>query len=157
MTWENGGLSQNKKHGFRKGLFWELKVPVFWALWGRVGQMLSLNLFPVISNYDLNFGWCFPSEKGSRLARDWQVFRMLTSIGSWLWSTGRIDFRCRPFRIRSIALMKNFQKELLSISKSISKVAAKLETLANDIDGQSMEEKPVMISSSSEAIVKETT
>jgi hypothetical protein len=53
--------------------------------------------------------------------------------------------------------MKNFQKELLSISKSISNVAAKLETLANDINGQSMEEKPVMISSSPEAIVKETT
>ncbi|MGD8701509.1 MAG: hypothetical protein PVH26_03670 [Desulfosarcina sp.] len=51
--------------------------------------------------------------------------------------------------------MKNFQKDLLSISNSISKLAVELETLANDIDGQSMEEKPVKISSSSEAIVKE--
>jgi hypothetical protein len=51
--------------------------------------------------------------------------------------------------------MKNLQKELLSISNSISNLAVELETLANDIDGQSMEEKPVKISSSSEAIVKE--
>jgi hypothetical protein len=53
--------------------------------------------------------------------------------------------------------MKTFQKELLSISKSISKLAEKVETLANDINGQRMEEKPVKISSSSEAIVKEAT
>jgi hypothetical protein len=53
--------------------------------------------------------------------------------------------------------MKIFQKELLSRSNTISKLAVKLETLANDIDGQSMEEKPVKISSCSEAIVKEST
>ncbi|BBO69459.1 hypothetical protein DSCA_33890 [Desulfosarcina alkanivorans] len=53
--------------------------------------------------------------------------------------------------------MENFQKDLLSISKSISKLAVKVETLANDIIGQSMEKKPVKISSSSEAIVKEAT
>jgi hypothetical protein len=53
--------------------------------------------------------------------------------------------------------MKNFQKELLSISNSISILAVKLETLANDINGQSMEKKPVKMSSSSEAIAKEAT
>lgn len=53
--------------------------------------------------------------------------------------------------------MKNFQKELLFIAKSISKLAVELETLANDINGKSMERKPAKISSPSEAIVKEAT
>ena len=53
--------------------------------------------------------------------------------------------------------MKYFHKELLSIAKSISKLAAQLETLANDINGKRMEKKPAKISSPSEAIVKEAT
>ena len=53
--------------------------------------------------------------------------------------------------------MKNFQKELLYIANSISKLAVELETLANDINAKSMEKKPAKISSSSEAIVREAT
>jgi hypothetical protein len=51
--------------------------------------------------------------------------------------------------------MKNFKKELLSISTSISKLAVKIDALANTIDGQRMEKKPSESPSSSEAIVKE--
>ena len=51
--------------------------------------------------------------------------------------------------------MKNFQKELLSISTSISKLAVELETLANAINGQRMEKKSAKLSSSSEAMVEE--
>ena len=37
--------------------------------------------------------------------------------------------------------MINFQRELLSISKSISELAAQLETMANDIDGNRVKGK----------------
>ena len=62
-----------------------------------------------------------------------------------------------PSGFRSILLMKNFQKELLSISTSISKLAIELETLANDIDGQSIEKKPAESLASSKAMAGEAT
>ena len=69
----------------------------------------------------------------------------------------RIDFGCIPFMTRSIELMKNFQKELLSISQSIAKLAVKVEALADHIHGQSKKKKPTAIPSPSEAMEKEAT
>jgi hypothetical protein len=69
----------------------------------------------------------------------------------------RIDFGCISFMKGSIELMKNFQKELLSISQSIAKLAVKVEALADHIHGQSNEKDPAVIPSTSEAIEKEAT
>jgi hypothetical protein len=53
--------------------------------------------------------------------------------------------------------MKNFHKELLSISKSVSELAVKLETLAKNINGERLKENPAESPSSSKTIAKETT
>ena len=53
--------------------------------------------------------------------------------------------------------MKKFQKELLSISKSISRLAVKIETLAKRINGEQTKTNPAESSLPAETIVKKAT